>query len=390
MKKIRVAVVGVGNCASSLIQGVRYYETWPSENGITRSLIGSYQPTDIEFVAAFDVDRRKVGQDLYDAIYAKPNCAMNIMPRDQMGMSDCLVSKGPVLDGVADHMRAENELDAERFYVDDKLDPVDVAQVLVDSRVDILINYLPVGSQQATEYYASACIDAGVAFMNCIPVFIASDPEWERRFVEAGLPLIGDDMKSQFGASIVSQMLQELAFERGHKVKCHIQENVGGNTDFFNMTDKDRLASKKISKENVIRSQNEIRNIDASDSFLYAGPSNYIRHYGDNKVATFRVELEGFGGAPVTLDARLSVQDSPNSAGIVIDGIRYLRVAQEMGVVGALRGPSAFTQKTPPKQMTLKDSVFECDKLADRELTNITRKQSVLSQGTQLLTLNNK
>ena len=391
MSKIRVAVVGVGNCASSLVQGVKYYSSVYANDGITRALIGGYQPSDIEFVAAFDVDDRKVGKCLHRAIYEKPNCAMEIVPKSEMGESDCVVSRGPILDGVADHMRAESPDDPERFCVLKHRDRHEnVAQILKDRKVDILINYLPVGSENATKFYAVACLKAGVAMMNCIPVFLASDPEWEQKFVEAGLPIIGDDMKSQFGASILSQMIQELAFERGHKVECHIQENVGGNTDFFNMTDKTRLTSKKISKENVIRSQHDIRGKDSSSSFLYAGPSNYIRHYGDNKIATFRVEMKGFGGAPVTLDARLSVQDSPNSAGIVIDGIRYLKVAQEMGIVGALRGPSAFTQKTPPVQMTLKDSVFECDALAERALTKLTEAQSELSQGTQVFTLGNK
>jgi len=188
--------------------------------------------------------------------------------------------------------------------------------------------------------------------------------------------LIGDDMKSQFGASILSQMLQELAFARGHKVKCHIQRNVGGNTDFLNMIDMSRLKSKKISKENVIRSQHDIREVDPSESFLHAGPSEYISYYDDNKVANFRVEMEGFMGAPVILDAQLSVIDSPNSAGVVIDAIRYLKVAQEMGVIGALRGPSAFTQKTPPQQLMFSETLDECDALSNRKLTRFTKNQT--------------
>jgi myo-inositol-1-phosphate synthase len=213
------------------------------------------------------------------------------------------------------------------------------------------------------------CLEARIAFCNCIPVFIASDPVWEARFIQAGIPLIGDDMRSQFGASVVSQMLQELAFDRGHRVVAHIQTNVGGNTDFLNMCDKTRLASKKISKENVIRSQNDIRGISTDGSFLFAGPSDYISHYGDNKIAHFRLELEGFGGSPVVLDARLSVQDSPNSAGVVIDAIRFLKVAQELGICGSLRGASAFTQKSPPEQLMFRDAKEECDALAKRQLT---------------------
>jgi myo-inositol-1-phosphate synthase len=239
----------------------------------------------------------------------------------------------------------------------------------------VLINYLPVGSQLATEFYAEICLELGISLVNCIPVFIASDEVWEQRFIDAGIPIIGDDMRSQFGASIVSQMLQELAFERGHHVKAHIQRNVGGNTDFLNMEDKNRLKSKKISKENVIRAQNDIRGISTADSFLHAGPSEYIAYYGDNKVANFRLELEGFMGAPVIFDAQLSVQDSPNSAGVVIDAIRYVYVARELGLVGALRGPSASTQKTPPEQMMFSDAIYECHALAKRELTESTRKQ---------------
>ena len=196
-----------------------------------------------------------------------------------------------------------------------------------------------------------------------------------KKFIDRGIPIIGDDMKSQFGASILSQMLQELAFERGHKVKCHIQRNIGGNTDFLNMTNQDRLVQKKISKENVIRSQNDIRDIPQDDTFYHAGPSEYIGYYGDNKVANIHMEMEGFMGAPVTLDAQLSVIDSPNSAGVVTDAIRYLKVAREMGIRGSLRGPSAFTQKTPPQQLSFKDAIFECDALANREYTDITRLQ---------------
>ena len=251
----------------------------------------------------------------------------------------------------------------------------DIVAQLRQHEAEVLINYLPVGSQLATEFYAEICLELGISLVNCIPVFIASDPQWEQRFVEAGIPIIGDDMRSQFGASIVSQMLQELAFERGHHVKAHIQRNVGGNTDFLNMEDKARLKSKKISKENVIRAQNDIRGISTHDSFLHAGPSEYIAYYGDNKVANFRLELEGFMGSPVILDAQLSVQDSPNSAGVVIDAIRYVYVAREMGLVGALRGPSASTQKTPPEQMMFSDAIYECHALANRKLTDSTRRQ---------------
>jgi len=238
--------------------------------------------------------------------------------------------------------------------------------------VDVLINYLPVGSEKATYFWADICLQTKINLVNCIPVFIASDEEWQNKFYDAEIAIIGDDMRSQFGASVLSQMLQELAFDRGHEVKCHIQRNVGGNTDFLNMEDKSRLKSKKISKENVIRSQNTIRGISQEGSFLHAGPSEYIQYYGDNKVANFRLELKGFGGAPVIFDAQLSVQDSPNSAGVVIDAIRYVKVAQEMGIYGALYGPSAFTQKTPPMQMMFNEALKECNDLANRNYTKIT------------------
>lgn len=351
--------------------------------------IGGYKARHIEFVCGFDVDERKIGLTLKDAIFAKPNCTM-VLNSD----TDCKapVYRSPVLDGVSPQMAAYPA--ANRFVVKSELTTTDllasengydsnlVAELrheiirhLRHHEAEILINYLPVGSQLTTEFYAEICLELGISLVNCIPVFIASDPIWEQKFIDAGIPIIGDDMRSQFGASIVSQMLQELAFERGHHVKAHIQRNVGGNTDFLNMEDKNRLKSKKISKENVIRAQNDIRGISTEDSFLHAGPSEYIAFYGDNKVANFRLELEGFMGAPVILDAQLSVQDSPNSAGVVIDAIRYVYVARELGLVGALRGPSASTQKTPPQQMMFSDAIYECHALARRELTASTRKQ---------------
>ena len=388
--KIKVAILGVGNCASSLVQGVEYYTTFPDKkSGLMADRIGGYGAENIEFVCGFDIDERKIGLSLKDAIFAKPNCTIVL---NSEITSDAPVYRSPVLDGVSPLMEAYPELN--RFVIKNELKDTDLLssngnfnQDSVDSirkeivehlkthQTEVLINYLPVGSQLATEFYAEICLELGISLVNCIPVFIASDPAWEQKFVDAGIPIIGDDMRSQFGASIVSQMLQELAFERGHHVKAHIQRNVGGNTDFLNMEDKNRLKSKKISKENVIRAQNDIRGISTEDSFLHAGPSEYISFYGDNKVANFRLELEGFMGAPVIFDAQLSVQDSPNSAGVVIDAIRYVYVAREMGLVGALRGPSASTQKTPPQQMMFSDAIFECHALAKRELTESTRRQ---------------
>jgi len=388
--KIKVAILGVGNCASSLVQGVEYYTTFSDKtSGLMADDIGGYKAEHIEFVCGFDIDERKIGLPLSQAIFARPNCTV-VLNSDIA--SQAPVYRSPVIDGVSPLMAAypvDNRfvIQADLYKSDILSDPSaysqdlvhslrqEIVQHLKDHKAEVLINYLPVGSQLATEFYAEICLELGISLVNCIPVFIASDPLWEQKFIDAGIPIIGDDMRSQFGASIVSQMLQELAFERGHHVKAHIQRNVGGNTDFLNMEDKNRLKSKKISKENVIRAQNDIRGISTNDSFLHAGPSEYIAYYGDNKVANFRLELEGFMGAPVILDAQLSVQDSPNSAGVVIDAIRYVYVARELGLVGALRGPSASTQKTPPQQMMFSDAIYECHALAKRELTESTKKQ---------------
>ena len=376
-KKIKVAVAGVGNCFSSLYQGIEYYKDFDENKdgaipGVMIPRIGGYHPADIQIVAAFDVDRRKVGRPIGEAIFAKPNCARVFCPDVPLGPK---VLMGPVFDGVSGFMTQQPEKYG--FRVSNE-SPVDVAQVLKDTEADILLNYMPVGSQAATEYYAQACLDSGVAFLNCIPVFIASDPVWEQKFIDAGLPLIGDDMRSQVGASIMSQVLQELAFDRGAHVKYHQQINIGGNSDFLNMMSQERLASKKISKENVIRAQNDLRGIPVEDESLFAGPSTWIPYLKDNKVAHFRIELEGFGGAPIEIDAKLSVQDSENSSGVVIDAIRYLKVAKELGVVGALRGPSAWTQKTPPQQMQYADAKEECFALANRDLQGLKARNTIV------------
>lgn len=364
MNAIRVAIVGVGNCFSALYQGLFYYRDAEGDDipGIMFADIGGYRPSDIKVVAAFDVDVRKVGKPVGKAIFEKPNCARVFCPDVEDGP---IVQMGHVLDGVSGYMASQRE--DKGFRVSDA-PPVDIAKALAESKADILLNYLPVGSQKATEHYAQAAIDAGVAFMNCIPVFIASDPEWEERFREAGLPVIGDDMRSQIGASILSQVLQEMVLDRGGVVDFHQQINVGGNTDFNNMMVQERLASKKISKENVIRSQSEIRGITPGSDNLFAGPSTFIPYLDDNKIAYLNLKIRGFGDAPITLDCKLSVQDSENSAGVVIDGIRYLKVARELGLAGALRGASAYTQKTPPVQMRAADALAECRRLANREL----------------------
>jgi myo-inositol-1-phosphate synthase len=366
-KKIRVAVVGVGNCLSSLYQGLEYYKDHDEDNipGIMFSRIGGYHPADIQIVAAFDVDRRKVGRPLGEAIFAKPNCARVFCDEVPDGP---IVQMGQVLDGISDYMQEQPEKYG--FRVSNE-EPVDVVQILKDTKTEILLNYLPVGSQKATEFYAQCCIDANVSLLNCIPVFIASDPVWEKKFRDAGIPIIGDDMRSQVGASILSQVLQELAFDRGAVVDFHQQLNIGGNTDFNNMMVQTRLASKKKSKENVIRAQNDLRGIPVDPEALFAGPSTFIPYLKDNKVAYLNLRLRGFGDAPITIDCKLSVQDSENSAGVVIDAIRYLRVARELGVIGALRGPSAWTQKTPPQQMQYADAKAECAAFAARDFDKL-------------------
>lgn len=375
-RKIRIAVAGIGNCFSSLYQGLEYYKdhdedaTGQSIPGVMFSRIGGYHPADVQVVAAFDVDRRKVGRPVGEAIFAAPNCARVFCEDVPDGP---VVLMGPVLDGVSEYMLKQPEKYG--FRVSNE-DPVDIVKVLKETKADILLNYLPVGSQQATEFYAQACIDAGVAFLNCIPVFIASDPVWEKKFIDAKLPLIGDDMRSQIGASILSQVIQELAFDRGAIVDYHQQLNIGGNTDFNNMMVQSRLASKKKSKENVIRAQNDIRGIPVAEEALFAGPSTFIPYLKDNKVAYFNVRMRGFGDAPIALDVKLSVQDSENSAGVVIDAIRYLKVARELGIVGSLRGPSAWTQKTPPQQLRYADAKAECEAFATRNVEMLKVKNT--------------
>jgi myo-inositol-1-phosphate synthase len=374
-KKIKVAVVGVGNCFSSLYQGLEYYKDHDEDAegstipGVMFSRIGGYHPADIQIVAAFDVDRRKVGRPVGEAIFAHPNCARVFCKDVPDGP---IVQMGPVLDGVSDYMQKQPEKYG--FRVSNE-DVADVDAVLKASGAEMIINYLPVGSQEATEWWADKCIELGLGFVNCIPVLTVNHPDWETKFIKAGIPYIGSDMKSQFGASILSQMLQELAFGRGMLVDYHQQINVGGNTDFNNMMVQSRLKHKKVSKENVIRAQNDIRGIPVEADSLFAGPSTFIPYLKDNKIAYFNLHLRGFGDAPVTVDVKLSVQDSENSSGVVIDAVRYLRVAKELGVVGCLRGPSAFTQKSPPKQLTYDVSYAECEALAKRELTDITKRQ---------------
>jgi myo-inositol-1-phosphate synthase len=349
MRKIRVAIVGVGNCASSLVQGLEYYKGRKEGAfaGLMHAQIGDWGPNDIEIVAAFDIDRRKVGKRVEEAIFAKPNCTKVF--QSALPVSDVVVQMGPVLDGVAPHMA--DYPDDEAFRPSDE-EPVDVVQVLKDARAEVLVCYMPVGSEQAVRHYARACLEAGVAMVNCVPVFISSDPEWAKKFRDAGLPIVGDDIKSQVGATIVHRTLTRLFGDRGVPLDRTYQLNTGGNTDFLNMKALDRLKSKKVSKTESVQSQLDER-LNAGD--IHIGPSDYVPWQNDNKVAFIRMEGRGFGGVPLELELRLSVQDSPNSAGVVIDAVRCAKLGMERGIGGPLEAASAYYMKSPPKQM--RDSV---------------------------------
>lgn len=369
MNKIRVAVAGVGNCCSALVQGLHYYKDSSSVPGLTFQDIGGYRISDIDIVAAFDVDRRKVGLPLGKAIFSLPNCCRVFVNPHEIENIGPVVQKAPVIDGVAKHM-LYNPDPMYRFEVDELQVPVSLDEAIAEAKPDILINYLPVGSQKATENLAEVCIRQKVAFLNCIPVFIASNPAWEQKFIQAKLPMIGDDMKSQVGSSILSQMFNELLIKRGATIISHVQENRGSNCDFANMTDRARLHSKKESKENVLRAVFIQNGINPNDVVVYAGPSNFVPLHNDYKEGIFDIQAVGFGGAPIHITTHLKVCDSENSAGVVVDAIRYLKVAREMGVVGSLRGPSAFTQKTPPKQLSLDDALSACREFVERNISH--------------------
>jgi myo-inositol-1-phosphate synthase len=348
-QKIKVAIAGVGNCASALVQGVEYYRgrQGAALEGVMRRSIGGYRCCDIEFVAAFDVDRRKVGRPLEEAIFAKPNCTRVF--QSALPVSNVIVEAGPALDGVAAHMA--DYPDDTAFRPAD-LEPTDVAATLRTTGADVLLCYLPVGSEQAVKHYARACLNARVALINCVPVFLASDPYWAQQFRNAGLPIIGDDIKSQLGATIVHRALVRLFSDRGVSIDRTYQLNTGGNTDFLNMLERNRLKSKKISKTESVLSQVD-GPLDERD--VHVGPSDYVPWQQDNKVCFIRVEGRGFGGAPLELEMRLSVQDSPNSAGVVIDAIRCVKLARERREAGPLVAPSAYYMKSPPRQF--RDSI---------------------------------
>ncbi len=348
-KRINVALVGVGNCASSLVQGIAQYSNGGANEqiGLMHWDLAGYRPSDLRVVAAWDIDRRKVGRDVSEAIFAKPNCTTVFC--DHVEPTGATVRMGRVLDGYSEHMA---DHPAERTFLPaDGPEPevADVARVLRDTGTDVLVNYLPVGSQRATEFYAECALQAGAAFVNNIPVFIASDPGWAERFAAAGVPVIGDDIKSQLGATIVHRVLTDLFAKRGVRLDRTYQLNTGGNTDFLNMWNRDRNVSKKTSKTEAVQSVAE-RRLDPEN--IHIGPSDYVAWQNDNKVAFVRMEGRLFGGVPMNLELRLSVEDSPNSAGVAIDMIRCAKLALDRGMAGPVEPAAAWFCKHPPRQFS--------------------------------------
>jgi myo-inositol-1-phosphate synthase len=338
-RKVRVAIVGAGNCAWSLVQGVHYYKDAKAEDevpGLMHVDLGGLHVRDIEFVAAFDVDANKVGRDLSEALTSAPNNTVKFCEIPHLGVT---VQRGPTLDGLGTYYR--------QVVTESDLPPVDVAAALRAANADVLVSYLPVGSEQAARFYAQAAIDAGVGFVNCMPVFIASTPEWAAKFRAAGVPIVGDDIKSQVGSTIVHRSLAKLFEDRGVKIEHTYQLNFGGNMDFMNMLERERLESKKISKTQAVTS-NMTGSLPARD--VHVGPSDHVPWLNDRKWAHIRIEGTSFGDVPLVLDMKLEVHDSPNSAGIVIDAVRIAKIALERGIGGPLIGPSAYFMKSPPEQ----------------------------------------
>ena len=343
-QKVRVAIVGVGNCASSLVQGVEYYKDAAIDSivpGLMHVKFGDYHVNDVQFVAAFDVDGKKVGMDLAEAIRASENNTISLCDVPPTGVT---VQRGPTLDGLGKYYRETIEESA--------AEPVDVVQALRDAEVDVLVSYLPVGSEEADKFYAQCAIDAGVAFVNALPVFIASDPEWAEKFRSAGVPIVGDDIKSQVGATITHRVMAKLFEDRGVALDRTYQLNVGGNMDFKNMLERDRLESKKVSNTQAVTSNLEgsLKN-KVHDRNVHIGPSDYVEWLDDRKWAYVRLEGRAFGDAPINLEYKLEVWDSPNSAGIIIDAVRAAKIAKDRGIGGPILPASAYLMKSPPEQM---------------------------------------
>ena len=345
MSKINIAIAGVGNCASALLQGIEMYKV-STENsiGLIDYNLGGYTPADVNVVAAFDVDKRKVGKSLKEAVFAKPNCTKVFY--EKLPDYPVKVEMGPVLDGISEHMADYSE---EKSFLVAAQKPCDVAKVLKESGAEILINYLPVGSEKAVRFYAQACLEANVGFINAMPVFIASDESWAKKFQDKNIPIIGDDVKSQVGATIVHRTLTKLFENRGVVIDRTYQVNFGGNTDFLNMLNHNRLATKKKSKTQSV--QAELKQALPSDN-IHIGPSDYVPWLNDNKICFIRIEGRGFGNVPLTLDVKLSVEDAPNSGGVMIDAIRCMKLALDRKIGGVLNSISAFTMKSPPIQYT--------------------------------------
>jgi myo-inositol-1-phosphate synthase len=338
---VRIAIVGVGNCASSLVQGLHYYtDADPADRvpGLMHVELGGYHVRDVKLVAAFDVDAKKVGRDVAEAIFTEPNNTIRFSDVPPTGV---VVSRGRTLDGLGTYYR--------QVITEADEPETDVVQVLRDSEADVLISYLPVGSEQADRFYAQCAIDAGVAFVNALPVFIASDPAWARKFGEAGLPIVGDDIKSQVGATITHRVLAKLFEDRGAELDRTYQLNFGGNMDFMNMLERERLISKKISKTQSVQSQLET---PLPKDSIHIGPSDHVPWLEDRKWAMIRLEGRNFGDVPISIEMKLEVWDSPNSAGVIIDAVRCAKIAKERGIGGPVIGPSAYFMKSPPVQFS--------------------------------------
>ncbi|MBN1133852.1 MAG: inositol-3-phosphate synthase [Methanosarcinaceae archaeon] len=353
MDKIKIAIIGLGNCASSLIQGIEYYKNKKDNDaiGLMHWEIGGYKPSDIKVVAAFDIDGRKVGKDVSEAMFELPNCT-TVFYKD-IPKTGTIVRMGKVLDGIADHMKDFD--DKYTFVLADETEPSkeEIVSILQESGAEILLNYLPVGSEDATRFYAECALEAGLGYINNMPVFIASDPYWSVRFKEKGIPIVGDDIKAQIGATITHRTLADLFRKRGVKLERTYQINTGGNTDFLNMLNRNRLVSKRISKTEAVQSVAAER---LDDENIHIGPSDYVPWQKDNKVCFLRMEGRLFGDVPMNMELRLSVEDSPNSAGVVIDAVRCCKLALDRGIGGILTSPSAYFMKHPPRQYTDDDA----------------------------------
>jgi myo-inositol-1-phosphate synthase len=366
---IRIAIAGVGNCASSLVQGSHFYAQATGDDatvGLAHPLIGKYRAGDIRCVAAFDIDARKVGTPLNDAIFTAPNNT-KIFHRPPANTGP-VVQMSPILDGVSEHLK---EYPEHLRFVPSGVKPVDVAQHLRETGTEILVSYMPVGSQKATEHFAQACLDAGVAFVNCVPCFVVSDQIWAERFRQAGLPCVGDDIKAQVGATITHRTLARLFASRGVRIDSTYQLNTGGNTDFLNMLNRSRLASKKLSKTEAVQSQLDV---PLDDENIHIGPSDFIPFLKDNKVCFLRLEGTGFGGVPLNLELRLSVEDSPNSAGVVIDAIRCCKLALDAKLAGPIEPVCSWTMKHPPHQMNDPDAQAGVDQFIARAEQLVSRQ----------------